>query len=205
MADGIIIVPPDSTGAQLRMRSQTIAAEVVQEQAIYEPGLPTYRAFVDANVPAANEHHIALFNQAGSNQSVYVLGLYYVNLSIAGVTGVLKRYDIKRVTASMSGGTDLTALLFDARNPALANVQLKQAPTTPTEGAILKPLIIMSEEHTAAVGNMLLLLSEMNLMPPYKGGQPWTFRPGEGFSVKQITSSTVGSFAWILDFAVEAD
>ena len=30
-------------------------------------------------------------------------------------------------------------------------------------------------------------------------------RPGEGFTVQQITSSTVGSFAWLMAFTVDDD
>jgi len=201
MAETFTQVPPDSTGDKLRMRNQTIGADLVHEQAVFIGDLPTYEVLADAVVPAANKHHIGIFNNIGSAQKIRILGIYMVNLSIAGVTGIVARYELRRSTA-LSAGTDLTPQKRDSADPALANVLAKTNGTT-TDGALLYPFVVLSDENTAAVGNFLLDTQFNNLLRYEPNEKRIVLRPGEGITVKQITSSVVGSFAWKIVFDVE--
>ena len=77
---------------------------------------------------------------------------------------------------------------------------------TVTNGSLLYPITTQNDELNAAntaVANYLMQLT--NLQP--EGGEikELRLRPGEGFTVQQITASTVGSFAWLMVFTVDDD
>lgn len=203
MAEGYTQVPPNSTGNKLRTRTRTIGANTVHEQAIFTAALPTYYALADAVALAANKHHISIFNATGSGVVVAVKKLFQINLSLAAVTGVALRFDMKRTTAQ-SAGTAITPVSMDTDNPALPSQVTVNTNGTITEGSLLYPFTTQSDEITAAntavanyltqFGNLALESTEM---------QELRLREGQGFTVKQITSSTVGSFAWLMAFTVE--
>lgn len=202
MAESFTQVPPNSTGNKMRTRSRVIGADTVHEQAIFTAAMPTYYVLADAVAFAANKQHVSLFNQAGSNQVVAIRKMFHINLSLGAVTGVALRFDVKRTTAQ-SVGTAITAQSADSSNPALSNILIATGATV-TEGAILYPIITQSDEVTAAntaVANYLMQYG--NLAIEGQELQEYRLRPGEGLTVKQITSSTVGSFAWLLALTVE--
>lgn len=203
MADSYTQVPPNSTGNKMRTRSRVIGSDTVHEQAIFNAAMPTYYALADAVAFAANKHHIAVWNNAGSNQVLALKKLFHINLSLAAVTGVALRFDAKKVTAIPTGGTDITAQSVDSLNPSLANVTIKTNATV-TEGALMFPITTQNDEITAAntaVANYLAQIG--NLAIEGVETQEWRLRPGEGLTIKQITSTTVGSFAWLAVFTVE--
>ncbi len=202
MANSYTQVPPNSTGNKMRTRTRVIGADTVHEQATFQGALPTYYAVADAVALAANKHHISIFNGAGSGKIVAIKKLFQINLSLAAVTGVALRFDMKRSTAQ-SAGTAITPQSMDTDNPALSGITVATGATI-TEGGLLFPFVTNSDEVTAAntavsnfltqYGNLVLESTEM---------QEVRLREGQGFTVKQITSSTVGSFAWLMAFTVD--
>jgi hypothetical protein len=203
MAESFTQVPPNSTGNKMRTRMRTIGADDVHEQAVFTGALPTYYALADAVAFAANKQHISIFNNAGSNQIIAIRKLFMINLSLSAVTGIALRFDAKRTTAQ-SAGTAITANPCDTTNPALAGVTIATNATV-TEGAILYPITTNSDEVTAgntAVSNFLMQYNSLALEGLEQ--QEYRLRPGEGFTIKQITSSTVGSYAWLMAFTVES-
>jgi hypothetical protein len=76
-----------------------------------------------------------------------------------------------------------------------------------TDGGIITPFVVSSEENTAVPTNTNQQLPHMaNLLgPAYPNGRAWALRPNEGIAVKQIGAGTVGTLSWILDFSVEPD
>lgn len=203
MADSFTQVPPNSTGNKMRTRSRVIGADTVHEQGIFTAAMPTYYALADAVAFAANKQHLSIFNNAGSNQVIAIRKLFHINLSLAAVTGVAVRFDVKKTTAQ-SAGTTITANSADSANPALAGVQIATNATV-TEGAILYPVITQNDETTAAntaVANYLMQFGNLALEGPET--QEYRLRPGEGLTIKQITSTTVGSFAWLMVLTVES-
>jgi hypothetical protein len=204
----IIQVPPNSTGLKLHHRQQTIGADSVLEQGVYFYGLPTYEAFSAAITPAANKYHIVIGNNAGSGQSVYLLGLWYYT-GVAAVTGVINEFRWQRQAyGTPSGGAAITADLNDSSGPALVNVSLYGGATggLGADGTVRRLLNISSEEHTATVADVDRLLEDANkLSEPNAWARPMVLRPGEAASVKQIGAGTVGTLRWRLLFAVEAD
>ena len=203
MSDSYTQVPPNSTGNKMRTRSRVIGADTVHEQGVFLTSMPTYYILADAVAFAANKHHLAIWNNAGSNQLVSIKKLFHINLSLSAVTGVALRFDAKKVTALPTGGTDITAQSVDSLNPALANVTIKTGATV-TEGALMFPVTTQNDELTAAntaISNYLMQLGNLAIESPET--QEWRLRPGEGLTIKQITTSVVGSFAWLAVITVE--
>jgi hypothetical protein len=199
-------VPPDSTGDKLMMRSYTRGADLVHSQGVYFDGLPTYRLLCESGAPAANKYHICLHNNSGSAQTLFLLGLYAINLQTAAITGVINRFNLRRTT----GAPTLTAVTpapYNSADPALASVTAGHTATAGlTDSTILLPLILSSEEQTAVPANTSQHLHHLNLLPALHGhGRPLALRPAEGIVVKQVDAGTVGGFAWILDFSAEPD
>lgn len=206
MAQNIIQVPPDSTGSKLQTRSYVRGANTVHSQGVYFDGLPTFRVFAPAIVPAANKYHIVLRNNTGSAQTLHLLGLYAINDNVTGVTGVINQFNLRRVTGTPTL-TALTPYPFNSDDPALANVVAGHTATAGlTDSTIILPLALSSEENTAVPTNTGMFLHHTNLLPalhPY--GRPLALRPDQAVAVKQIGAGNVGALSWILDFAVEAD
>lgn len=203
MAESYTQVPPNSTGNKMRTRSRVIGAYTVHEQGVFTAALPTYYAMADAVAFAANKQHISIFNNAGSNQVIAIRKMFHINLSLAAVTGVAVRFDVKKTTAQ-SVGTAITANSADSANPALSGLQIATGATV-TEGAILYPITTQNDELTAAntaIANYLMQFGNLALEGIEQ--QEYRLRPGEGMTVKQITSTTVGSFAWLIAFTVES-
>lgn len=203
MAESFTQVPPNSTGNKMRTRSRVIGADTVHEQGVFTAALPTYYALADAVAFAANKQHLSIFNNAGSNQIIAIKKLFHINLSLSAVTGVAVRFDVKKTTAQ-SAGTAITANSADSTNPALSGVQIATGATV-TEGAILYPITTQNDEITAAntaIANYLMQFGNLALEGIEQ--QEYRLRPGEGMTIKQITSTTVGSFAWLMAFTVES-
>ena len=202
MANGFTQVPPNSTGNKMRTRTRTIGADTVHEQAVWTAAMPTYYALADNAAFLVNKQHISLFNNAGSNQVVSIKKIFHINLSLAAVTGVAVRFDVKR-TSAQSGGTAITAQSMDSTDPALASVLVATGATV-TEGALLYPVTTQNDEiaaSNAAVANYLMQMGNLALESPEM--KEMRLNPGEGMTIKQITSTTVGSFAWLVAFTVE--
>lgn len=203
MAESYTQVPPNSTGNKMRTRSRVIGADTVHEQGVFTAAMPTYYALADAVAFAANKQHLSIFNNAGSNQMIAIKKLFHINLSLTAVTGVAVRFDVKKTTAQ-SVGTAITANSADSTNPALSGIQIATGATV-TEGAILYPITTQNDELTAAntaIANYLMQFGNLALEGIEQ--QEYRLRPGEGMTVKQITNTTVGSFAWLMAFTVES-
>ena len=199
-------VPPDSTGDKLAMRSYTRGADLLHSQGVYFDGLPTYGVLNDASAVSTNKYHLYLRNDTGSAQTVYLLGLYVINLSVAAVTGVALRFDLRRVTGTPTQ-TALTPFAFNSADPALAGVTAGHTVTAGLADAqIVRPFVLSSDEHTAAATNIQQLVDQTNYLAlPHPSSRPYALRPGEAVAIKQPTTGTVGSFAFLLHFAVEPD
>lgn len=198
-------VPPNSTGNKMRTRLRTIGADDVHEQAIFSAALPTYYAIADAVALTANKHHISIFNGVGSGVVIAVKKLFQVNNQLSAVTGATLRFSAFRSTAQ-SAGTAITPQTMDTDNPAVPAQVVVGTGSTVTNGGLLFPYVTQSDEMSAAntaVANYLSQYNNLILESPEM--QEIRLREGQGFTVQQITSSTVGSFAWIMAFTVDDD
>lgn len=203
MANDFLALPPDSTGKKLRTRSSTVSGNVVHEQATYRAGAQTFYAYADNVAFAANKHHISLFNAVGSGLVLQVRKLFPVNLASAAVAGVAIRFDVKRTT-TQTLGTAVAMNPADTTNTSLPATILCASGATITESALLFPYMSLNEEVTATQGLITAHFQQsVNVLLEEDTMQELTLREGQGFTVKQITSSVVGSFGWIVGFTSE--
>lgn len=204
MAESYTQVPPNSTGNKLRSRSRVIGADTVHEQAVFTGAMPTYYALADNVAFAANKQMLSVLNAAGSGVVVALKKLFLIDLQLSSVTGVALRQDVKRMTAH-SGGTTITPEKADSQNAALpAQVTVRTGATSVTEGNLMFPLTFANDEVGATQafpsGTML---AGWNWFPEGIEVQEFRLREGEGMTIKNITSTTVGSFAYFLVFTAE--
>ncbi len=206
MARTFTAVPPDSTGDKLAMRAYTVGSDLLHSQGVFYDGLPTYGVLCEGTTLANNAYHLYLRNDAGSGQSLYLLALYTINTAVAAVTGGASRFNVLRVTGTPVQ-TAVTPFVFNTADPALSGVTAGRAVTSGlTDGQILRPMVISSDEQTAAATNIQQLLDTVNhLGAPHPAMRPKVLRPGEAVAIKQVTAVTAGSIAFLAHFAVEPD
>lgn len=204
MAESYTQVAPNSTGNKMRTRSRTISANTVHEQAIFNAAADTWYALADAIVPASAKSHIAIFNATGSGKVIKVKKVFPINVELSSVTGVALRMEFKKCTA-VSSGTVITPTPADSNNAALPSQVTVRTGGTITSTTLLWPLILSSEEMAANTSQLIasVLASLMNAMVEGAEVQELTLREGEGLTVNQLTSSTVGLLAWLLVFTIE--
>jgi hypothetical protein len=195
-------VPPDSTGDKLAMRNRTKGGETVLEQSVYLSEEETYSVVADAVAFAANKHHITIHNASGSGVTVRVYKILPINLSLTAVTGVGVRFEVKKTSGTPSAGTTLTPEKFDSNNSNLPAGVTVRTNGTVTDGNLIFPIAFNNDEIplTLLNGNNQI----RNIFFDDLKSQVFTLRETEGLTVKQLTSTTVGSFAWLIVFSVES-
>lgn len=203
MAESFVQVATDGAGKKVRTRQRVIGANTVEEQYVAQGAAPTYYALADAVTFAANKHHIAIFNGAGSGRIIKVRKIFPCDLALAAITGVAVRFDFKRTTAQ-SAGTAITVQKADTQNEAVPAQVLVATGATITEGGLLWPYTCSNDEVglTQAFPSSQLMQA-LNSIPDGPEIQELTLREGEGVTAKQITSTAVGSFAWLLVFTMD--
>lgn len=201
MAESFTQVPPDSTGDKLRMRERVRGADTVLEQAVVIGEAPTYSAWANDIAPAANKHLLTIFNGVGSGKVVKIHALLARSLQTSAVTGVVLRWDILKASAA-SGGTSITPEQWDSDADALPGGIAVLTNGTVTATNRLAGIVMSSEEHTTALPQRTAEGVELLPLDRLKAN-PFTLREGEGLTVQNITSSTVGIFGILCVFSVE--
>jgi len=203
MPNSFTQVPPNSTGNKMRTRTRVIGPDTVHEQAVFQGALPTYYALADAVAFAANKHMISLMNATGSGKLLVLKKLFLINNQLAAVTGVSVRQEFRR-HAGHTGGTLLTPQTNDTDNAALPAQITVRTGATITDGALLFPLTFANDEIGATQAfPSAALLAGLNWLPEGSEIQEVRLREGEGVTIKNITSTTVGSFSYLIVFVVD--
>lgn len=200
MAYGYIQVPPDSTGKKMNARYRAIEGGAGYEQYVAIHGLPTYYCLAPSVALAQNKHLLSIYNDAGSGYLIRIPRLSIVNMSLTTIYGVGVELDFMRTT-SQSGGTVITPQKADTADANLAAGIHIAAGATIGEGDWLWPMTINNDE-IPLTGNAAPL-SEFNLIPRGLDIKPLCIRPGEGFSIKQITNTAVGLWSVLAVITVE--
>jgi hypothetical protein len=90
--------------------------------------------------------------------------------------------------ASLSGGTTITPFRPDSGAPLAAALGLSTAfAGTVSEGPVITPWYTTNDEIGVTNAFFATRFQRLNILP-----RPITLRPGEGLTLKQITSTTVG-------------
>ena len=203
MAESFTQVAPNSTGNKMRVRRRTVGGNVVDEQYVAQAADPTYYIWVPEQALAANKYHIAVLNTSAT-QVIKLRKLFLINAALAAVTGVGVKFDIRRIS-TITAGTAVTANPADTGDGALSGATVVSAPTSVTEGVLLYSWFTNNDEIglTNAFPTAMLqqIISNVPEGPELK---EINLRQNEGFAVKQITSSVIGSYAVLAVVTVEA-
>lgn len=205
MTETFVQLATDGTGKKIRARSRTISGHLVHEQAVFQAAPDTYYAVADAVNFVQNKHHISILNAAGSGSLVRIRRMFVINTQLVAATGVAVRFDFKRATAH-SGGISINPEMADTTNPAVpAQITIRTNASPVTEGNLLWPFTCTNDEVGATQAfPSSALMQYSNIMVSGPEVQELTLREGQGLTVKQITNSTIGSFAWFMVFTLEA-
>ncbi|NJL78433.1 MAG: hypothetical protein HC917_05520 [Richelia sp. SM2_1_7] len=197
-------VPPNSTGNKMRTRTRVQGLDIVHEQAVYQGALPTYYFLADAVAFAANKHMISLYNATGSGALISIKKLYLINLQLSSASGVALRQNVIRFSSEHTGGTLITPTSCDSANGTLPTQITCRTGATITDVSILFPLTFSNDEvGTTQAFPSTQLLAGINWFPEGSEIQEVRLREGEGLTVKNITSTTVGSFAYLFVVVID--
>lgn len=206
MPESYVQLKPDSShGKKTRERERVVGANTVYEQCVSYTGRDSFYVLADDVPFAVNTQALSLLNAAASGVAIRIHKLFLINTILMDAAGTRIRFDVKRATAH-SGGTLLTPVGCDSENAALPDgVTARTGATSVTEGSKLFPLLLPNDEigYTQAFWQPQILAG-FNWMPEGLEMQELTLREGEGITVKQITSSVIGTFSWLVVFTVEA-
>lgn len=176
---------------------------LAQSSGHIQGSLDTFTALADAVAFAANKQMFSIFNGAGSGKVIKLRKVFFVNLALAAVTGVATRIEFKRITAR-SAGTVITPMPHDSLNAALPAAVVAATGSTVTEGALWFPFTMTNDEVGATQAfPSSQLLQATNWLPEGDNIQEMTLREGEGLTIKNITSTTVGSLGIVVVFTAE--
>lgn len=197
-------VPPDSTGDKLKMLERVSGADNVLAQVVSLEHAPTYTAWANDVAPAASKHMLTIFNAAASGVVVEIYDLRAILLQIAAVTGATLRWDILKCSAA-SAGTTITPELHDSGAASLPAGVTVRTNGTVTAGNRLGGVIMSGEEITTAQAPMVRADGQ-DLLPQLKNpkAKPIVLREGQGLTVQNVTSNTVGTFGLSVTFGVVA-
>jgi len=170
---------------------------------------PTYIVQTPFQALAQNKHHITVFNTSGSNAVVTIQAIM-AQKNFAAVTGVAWQLDMNWITAENGtpGGTLLTAKKYRQTNGAVpSQIAFRAAPTgAPTEDASIfqfSQFLHSEETNVAAQVKESLTIWPPGQVPVYAEWQDLTLDEGQGFTLKQITNTTAGTYAFAIVFCLE--
>jgi len=191
MSESYIQLPVDSTGKKARAiyRSDLGSYEEAQVSKSIECVNPVYAVAVSASAVGASKHHLSIWN--GSSSYIRILKVIVAMHETATVSGYIMQYIMQRASV-VSGGTALTIVKLDNRDPALpsgisaatgATVTLKEAPIA---------IFALNPEETGAFCQIQF--------DPVK---PIVVAPNEGITIQQYATAGVGLFNAVVYFSVE--
>lgn len=156
-----------------------------------------YLVWTGSQACAQNKLFLALLN-GSEDQTVTVEELRLINTATSAATGVAIEVDFLKITA-ITAGTDITPVPADSGDGAAASLTCVYAPTSVTGSTVFFANYTNNDEIGATNAfPASAIQAHGNLLPT-----PLKFYYGYGLAVKQITSSTEGSFSILAVINIE--
>ena len=171
--------------------------------------MPFYAVY-DRIAPAANKYMATLFNTS-STRKVTVDRVYCLNWQVTAVVGVLLEQELRYVTARTIGSA-VTIQREDTTETLSSGIEADVGSTTVTEGTgdrgLIRRIIASSEEIALAtaygLNGVLANITDAQLKYyRHPGSLGLVLRQNQGVTVKNITSSTIGTVSYIFEFRDE--
>lgn len=216
MAEDFIQFPPNSTGNKARTISETISGNAVHTSFLTFRQPPSFTAAAFNIAPGNNAYMMAVLNRnTGKVVRIWRANVYIS--SEAAVTGVLLKFEFRRISAtvSLSGGTTVTAAQHDTNDSLAASIDIMTKPTnTITDSGLFKTLIISGDECAVSTfdsdatssqqfprDNSAAFMAEFPLVKPVVLRTNGTTH--EGFAIKHILNQTIGNVGLEMTFTVD--
>jgi len=166
----------------------------------------SYFAVFDRIAPAANKYMATLFN-ANADRKVTVNRIFRLNWQVAAVTGVLLEQELRRISAR-TVGTNVPIQSEDSVDTLSASIAADTGSTSVTEvsGALIRRFFAVSEEvllataATVITGQAAFVPDGQLIYWRSARSRGLVLRNGQGLTVKNLTSSTVGSVSYVFEF-----
>lgn len=204
MPSSFIQVPPNSTGAKTRTRTRTQGADTVHETGVFQTAPPTHYVLANSVAFASAKSHLSIYNAAGSGVVVAVRKLFAINLQTGAVTGAVNQMNIARFSAVHSAGTLITPMSMDSSNPAIPAGVTCRTGGTVTDVTVAYPMMVVTEENTGVLtAPTSFIVAATNWQPEGNETQELRLREGEGYNVRQVGASVIGTYAWLAVITVD--
>jgi hypothetical protein len=194
----------NATGNELLSRQERNNSIPVVEA--IEPA--TFLLHASSITIAANKSMLALMNGASSGVTLKILKVRVMNTQTTAVTGVVADFRLRRITA-ITGGTAQTPRPHDTNDVLDANVTASSAGTpTDLSGPVdLGRYVYSTDEWGPGTADVESMDHSMQtvwaIYQHMRGEKPITLRPGQGLDIRQLTSSTAGTFDLQIIFSQE--
>ena len=172
----------------------------------------TFTAVFDRIAPAANKYMATVFNTS-STRKVVVKRIWRKNRGITAVTGILLEQEIRGITAR-TAGTSVTPFAHDTNLALSAGITADHASTAVTEATGNRALferflcsteeVLIAELTTSPEGSAAYLNDAQCVYWSKGDAEGITLRQNQGLTIKNITSSTVGTLSYAIEFTDEA-
>jgi hypothetical protein len=143
-----------------------------------------------------------LFNTSATRK-VIVSHVWRFNWQVTSVIGVMLEQYLARITARTAGGA-ITIFADDTTDTLSAGITADTLSTSVTEAHIIMRSFATSEEMVLTATGMALSLGldeSTQIMYQRRDGQRGlTLRQNQGISVRNVTSSTIGTVSYIIEF-----
>lgn len=202
MADNITI--KDAAGNNVVVATQDLGGVHYQRTAHYDPA--TFYAFFDRIAPAANKYMATLFNTSATRVAK-IQQIWRLNHQVAAVVGVTLEQYLAFITAR-TAGTSVTIRPYDSANTLSSGIAADHNSTVVTERDIVQRLAAVSEEGSA-LGTQLgedFMAMDRNFQLIWertKQTQGFVLRANEGVTIRNVTSSTVGTVSYFFELTDE--
>lgn len=144
-----------------------------------------------------NKSMLSIVNTTGSTVKIKIRQIKMVNSKNTSVTGVVANFEFHKFV-SHSAGTSLTPIAFDSADTLSGSVTVRTGATIVSEGAVITHYEFSTDEWGAGAidveSNDHAIQTHGAIYTTPRFCKPITLNANEGFHIKQVVNSTVGTF-----------
>jgi len=174
---------------------------------ISEDATATFSAYAQAVQIGNNKIMFSLVNASGSSVKIKIHDIKITNVQTTAVTGVIADFRLQRCV-NHSAGTAITPNSFDTTNALNGSVTARTNATITTESAAIMRRALFSTDEWG-VGSIDVesyhypLQLYNSFFKKTDNTKALVLNANEGFTIKQVTNSTVGTFDILVLFTQE--
>lgn len=171
--------------------------------------LPTFQVTSENTSLALNKSLISLFLDGASTQFAKLRAIYLRNAQTTAVAGVIATFELQRITGH-SAGTVLTPTSRDTNDTLPSTVTARtNATVTGASAALWRWDWSTDEWGPGTLDVEAYQVTQQNLLPNFAKKdaalKPFVLRPGQGYHIQMMTSTTVGAWDLTFVFTMEDD